>query len=713
MDINKNLKQKIIEYINLKDYAKVTVKSLAVIFGVASPENIKEMEKTISKLEIEGHLYIDDSKRICNLKTENKHVCKYESKSSGYGFGRVINNNDKDIEDIYITSSNLNGALNEDIVLVSVIDKNTENKAHIEGKVIKIIKRSDKHIIGIFKKSDNFGFVEVIDSSMDDIYISYQDQRGVENLDRVSVKIKKYATNNKKAEGKIVEIIGHEGDENLDILVMLKANDIKMDFNQNQIKEAESLSNITDEDLKKRIDLTKIDTFTIDSDDAKDLDDAVSIKHENDIYILSVHIADVSYYVKENSFLDQEAILRGTSVYIPGMVIPMLPRSLSNGICSLTENELRLTKTVEIAIDKTGKELYSNIYNSYIISKKQMTYSKVIKVLEKSDNEVLDEYKEFEKDLNLMHELFKILKAKRQKTGSIDFDIPEAKIVLDDKKQVVSVSAYEITDANMIIEEFMLVANKAVAKTFYELEAPFIYRIHEKPDLDSLRQLNETLNPLNVNIKGINKIHPGAINEALKSVKYDEEKYMIISKLILRSLKLAKYSDISLGHFGLNFTYYTHFTSPIRRYPDLFIHRVISYYLDNNYNLDEKVKERLEKKAYKYAIISSECEKKATKTERDVTSYYMAKYMKKNIGKIFSGNISSITNFGMYVKLDNLIEGFVSFSSLEDDYYIFYEKTLKLIGQRTNKEYNIGKKVDIKVESVNEQLRQIDFKIIK
>ena len=710
MEKQEERKEKILKYINSNEYKKITVRGLAVIFGVPK-EDLSTLEKMILKMESEGACFIDDSKRICNLKDNTHFVCEYEAKSKGFGFGRVINSESTD--DIYIKKGANFGALNHDIVLVKVTSTSENSNKSTEGEVIKIIKRSDKPLVGIFKKSENFGFVEVVDAAIEDIYIPYKEMRGVENNDRVVVKITKYGTSTKKSEGKIIEIIGHDTDENIDIVTMLRANDIYDDFSDDVIHEAESVSTISEEDLLSRTNLTDINTFTIDSDDAKDLDDAISIKYENDTYILSVHIADVSHYVKEGTLLDAEAIKRGTSCYIPGKVVPMLPRSISNGICSLTEGELRLTKTVDIYFDKTGKEIYSTIYNSYIISKKQMTYSKVIKVLEKSDKEVLNEYVDFEHDLDIMYELFKILKTKRQKSGSIDFDIPEAKVELDNNGNVIKVGPYEITDANMLIEEFMLAANKVVAKTFFDLKAPFIYRIHEAPDLDSLRTLNETLNPLGVNIKGINKIHPGAINEALKSCKDDEEKYMVISKLILRSLKLAKYSDICLGHFGLNFEYYTHFTSPIRRYPDLFIHRVISYYIDNGYVMDSKLIEKLSNKAYKYSISSSDREKKATKMERDAIDYYMAKYMKSHIGEEFSGNVSSVTNFGMYVKLNNLIEGFVSMSSLEDDYYVFYEKSLRLVGERTGKEFHIGKKVQVKVESANEKLKQIDFKIIK
>ena len=384
----------------------------------------------------------------------------------------------------------------------------------------------------------------------------------------------------------------------------------------------------------------------------------------------------------------------------------MLPRALSNGICSLTEGETRLTLSVDMIINSKAQVTFSTIYKSVIKSKKQMTYDKVEQVL---NGNAPKDYEPYVQDILLMQELALVLKNKREKDGSINFDIPETKFVLDSEGEPIELGPYRVGEANNIIEEFMLITNKVVAKTFKEIDAPFIYRIHEVPDLDKLRELNETLKNMGSSIKGINKIHPKAIATVLEDFKSQDKQYMIVSKLILRSLKLAKYAPICLGHFGLNFKDYCHFTSPIRRYPDLFIHRVISKYLETGYNLEQREYEKLKNKSEKLAITCSECEKIATEVERDFDDLFMAKYMARHLGEEYEGVISSITSFGMYVKLDNTVEGFVRAADLKDDYYIYNEKDLTLTGEHTGKVYKIGDDVRIEVFAVNTALREIDF----
>ena len=701
-------KQRILEYVNSKEYKLMTVKQIAVLFAVPK-EDIKELEKIINKLEVEGKIYIDDSKRICNLNNASKFVCKYEAKSKGFGFARVISDN-KDITDIYISKENSNGAFEGDIVLVDVIHPKELGK-NLEGKIVKIIQRGEATFVGIVRKNDTFGFVEVINGSINDIYIPFKLMRGVENNDRVIVKITKYPTQTRKAEGKIVEIIGHEADKDIEQSVILASHNIVEKFPKKVIEEAENISKINESDLKDRVDLTNKNIYTIDGEDAKDLDDAVSVeKISEEEYKLSVHIADVSHYVDENSSIDKEALKRGTSIYTPGRVIPMLPRTLSNGICSLTEGEKRLALSVDMIINKKAEVTFSTIYKSVIKSKKQMTYDKVEQVL---DGCVPSGYKSYVNDIMLMQELADILRNKRENTGSINFDIPETKFILDDEGNPIEVGPYKIGKSNNIIEEFMLVTNKVVAKTFRELDAPFIYRIHETPDLDKLRELNETLKNMGSSIKGINKIHPKALATVLEDFKKEDKKYMIVSKLLLRTLKLAKYADVCLGHFGLNFKDYCHFTSPIRRYPDLFIHRVISKYLENGYVLDGKEYARLKNKAIRVAIASSDCEKTATEVERDFDDLFMAKYMSRHLGDEYVGVISSTTAFGMYVKLDNTVEGLVTLANITDDYYIYNEKTMTLLGERTARIFELGQKVTIKVIRCNEELRQIDFALVE
>lgn len=704
VNIEKSRKERVEEFIFQEEYEKITVKQLAVIFGVPK-EDIKYLEKIISELEKEGKIYIDDSKRICKLKKGSQIIGVFEVRANSFGFVR------SEDEEIYVAREDFNGALNQDIVL-AYVTKQKANSKNAEGVIKKIIKRADLPIVGIFKKGDNFGFVEPIAKGIEDIYIPKKASMGIENNARVIVKIERPAGPNRKAEGKIVEVIGTENTEDIERTLLIKSYQVSEKFPKSVIEEADHVTDTGLGDISSRVDLREDNIYTIDSEDTKDIDDAVSLKKETDgSYKLSVHIADVSHYVKPGSAIDTEAIKRGTSIYMPGFVLPMLPRALSNGICSLNEGEDRLAMSIDIILDESAKVVFSNIYKSVIRSKKKMTYEKVEKVLNNEDDEVLKEYAPFKEDILLMCELAEKLKAARHKAGSIDFDIPESKITLGDNGEVLNVEPYKTGVSNGIIEEFMLVANKCVAKTFYDLHAPFIYRIHEKPDIDVLRELNETLSPMGVSIKGINKVHPKAISDVLEKIKADKKKNAVVSKLILRSLKLAKYSDDCLGHFGLNFTYYTHFTSPIRRYPDLFIHRVISRYIECDYSLPEEELTKLYKHAKAYAASCSASERRATLLERDVDDMYMAKYMHAHLGEEYSGVVSGVNKYGMYVKLESTVEGLVPMVGLEDDYYIYDEKAMRLIGERTKKTYMVGDEVKVQVVRADETSRQIDFRI--
>ncbi|MBR5227231.1 MAG: ribonuclease R [Clostridia bacterium] len=711
--IEKSRKERILDFVNENNYQRITVKQLAVIFGVPK-EDVKFLEKIVSELEKEGKIYIDDSNRICKLNKGSQYIGRFEAKAYSFGFVRI--DNELEAQDVFVAREEAMGALSDDLVLVNITKQKTVTK-NAEGKIVKIIKRGERPVVGIFKKSESFGFVEPVQKGVQDIYIPKKFSLGVMDNARVVVKIEKYATETRKAEGKIIEVLGSENTADIERTMLIKAALVNEKFLDKVLKEADRVQepeiNFTQEELDKRADLRDKNIYTIDSEEAKDLDDAVSIeKLEDGTYKLSVHIADVSHYVTENSEINKEAIKRGTSIYLPGYVIPMLPRSLSNGACSLNEGEDKLTLSIDMIIDKSAKILYSYIYKSIICSKKKMTYEKVEKVLKNEDKKVLKEYKNFIPDILLMQELSKILRENRKKNGSIDFDIPETKVILDDNGEVLEIKPYEVGESNQIIEEFMLVANKTIAKTFYDIDAPFIYRIHEKPEIEVLRELNEVLSVMGTSIKGINKIHPRAISDVLEKFKNDESKKTVLSKLVLRSLKIAKYSNECLGHFGLNFNFYTHFTSPIRRYPDLFIHRVISKYIENGYVLEDKEIQKLYKQAKEYAFSSSACEKVAATLERDAIDLYMAKYMKKHLGDEFEGVISGVNNYGFYVKLPSTVEGLVTMSSLEDDYYIYEEKNMRLIGQRTKKTYCVGDKVKVKVIRADDTNRQIDFLLI-
>ena len=566
-----------------------------------------------------------------------------------------------------------------------------------------------------FIKNNNFGFVEPIDKKIPDIYIPKKESIGRINGQIVEVKITKYATSDTRAEGKILRTIASGKDEKSEIKALSISYGLEdMKEFSSQIREElrQIPSKVTDNDTINRVDRTKEKVYTIDASDAMDLDDAVQVKKKNDGYLLSVYIADVSNYVKEGTFLNKEAIYRGTSIYIPGTVIPMLPKKLSNGICSLNQGVRRLTLAIDILFDKDGNVIESNVFKSVIRVTKKMSYDKVYKVICGEDEDVLKEYRDYIDDIMLMKELAVILNKKRKQSGSIDFDIPETKVVLDENKKVVGIKPYEITIANKIIEEFMLAANMQIAEKFYFLDIPFIYRIHEKPDEEKLRELNEILSSYKLKLKGIKNIHPKTLSTLIDNIE-DEEEKRIISSYMLRTLKIAKYSEECLGHFGLAAKYYCHFTSPIRRYPDLFIHRVISDYIESGYVLSDKKIAKYATQAIEYSKTSSETEKNATLIERDFDDLYKCIYMSKFVGDEFEAVISNVTSFGIFVRLENTVEGLISFDNINDlDYYIYDDKKHRLLGKETGKTFKIGDKLKVKLIRADIKLKEIDFMIV-
>ena len=572
--------------------------------------------------------------------------------------------------------------------------------------------------VGIFQKSQNYGFV-VPDNKKalgSDIFISKKDFGKARNNHKVLVKITKYPENGKNAEGKIIEVIGNVNEAGVDMLSLIKEYELPSVFPKEVVNEAKSKGNCIDKEHSRyRVDLREKEVFTIDGEDAKDLDDAVCVeKLSNGNYILDVHIADVSHYVTPNSALDKEALLRGTSIYMLGRVIPMLPRELSNGICSLNANEDRFTLSCSMEINSQGEVVDSNVYKGIIKVTERMSYTDVQKILDRSDNNILQRYNKYINKFDLMAELACILKNKRLERGYLNLDIPESKIELDTDGWAINVKKYETNFANEIIEQFMLIANETIAEKFYWLEAPFIYRVHEEPDMDKINELNKFLYNLGLKIKKSgDRVYPKAFSVVLDEVKGKKEE-KVVSNLILRSLKLARYEPENKGHFGIASKYYCHFTSPIRRYPDLFIHRIISYYLKKNYEVNNDFKEKYQELAKDAALKSSECEKIATKVEREAEKIKKAEYMEKKIGEIYSGIISSITSFGMFVELDNTIEGLVRFEDLGSDEYFYYNEDLKvLIGEHTKKTYHIGDQVTIRVKSASKILRQVDFEIYR
>ena len=641
---------------------------------------------------------------------KDKIIGTFRANEKGFGF--VVPEDEQIEKDIFIPEKSINGALNEDIVEVELVKEPTKVRSG-EGIITKIIRRGKTTLVGTFQKSKNFGFVVPDDKAFGtDIFISKKHFGKARDKHKVVVKITKYPEQGKKAEGEIVEVLGGINQAGVDMLSIIKEFELPSTFPQEVVEEAKKFGDKIDyKDVKNRKDLRDEIIFTIDGEDAKDLDDAVSVKKlSNGNYRLNVHIADVSYYVKDRSKLDREARIRGTSVYMLGRVIPMLPRELSNGLCSLNQGEDRYALSCTMEIDASGKVVDSDVFKSIIKVTERMSYTDVQKILDDSDEIVTKKYSKYINDFKLMEELALILKNKRKSNGYLNLDIPESKIELDNVTgKVISVSKYETTFANEIIEQFMLICNETVAERYYWLEYPFIYRVHEEPDIDKIKELNKFLYNLGykIHVSG-DTVHPTAFAKVLDEVKGKPEE-KVVSNLILRTLKVAKYESENLGHFGIAGKYYCHFTSPIRRYPDLFIHRVISEYATST----ERQKERFEEKAPKYAKNSSDRERIAQKAEREAEKMKKAEFMEDKIGEVYEGIISSVTNFGIFVELDNTIEGLIRFENLGDEYFIYDDQNKTLLGEKSKVLYKIGNKITIEVLSANKDTREIDFKLRK
>ncbi|OKZ60042.1 MAG: ribonuclease R [Clostridium sp. CAG:354_28_25] len=628
------------------------------------------------------------------------------------GFGFVIVEDQED--DIYIAKEDSKDAFSGDRVLVKL--KKKSNGARQEGIILKVIEHKKDTLVGTFQKNKNFGFVIPDDKKLcRDIFISKKNFGKARNNHKVLVQITKYPQKGKKAEGKILEVIGNVNEAGIDMLSLIKDYDLPYRFPKDVVKEAQKFGDkINPNDIAGRVDLRgKYDIFTIDGEDAKDLDDAVCVqKLENGNYKLDVHIADVSHYVQENTLLDKEALLRGTSIYMLNRVIPMLPRELSNGICSLNEGQDRYTLSVSMEIDNKGKIISSEVYKGIINVTRRMSYKDVQAILDNSNEEIVTKYKDYIADFKLMEELAKILKEKRITKGYLNLDIPESKIILDQDGYAIDVCKYETTFANEIIEQFMLAANETIAEKFYWLKAPFIYRVHEEPDIEKVNELNKLLFNFGykIHVKE-GKIYPAEFSKILKEVEGKPEE-KIVSNMILRTLKVAVYDSENKGHFGIASKYYCHFTSPIRRYPDLFIHRIISKYLKNNYTMSEKQVEFYNKVAENDAKQSSDREKIATQVERDSIDIKKAEYMSKKIGEQYEGIISGVTQFGVFVELENTVEGLIRFENLGDEYYEYDADHKILIGERTKETFKIGDKINIEVIDANKQEKRISFKRI-
>lgn len=701
--------QKILELLKDEEYPPMKAKQIAMVMRVPKNE-YNEFLNILGNLEMKMKIQ-KNRKNQYRIAEKVYYDGIYRKNAKGFGFVKIENEEDE----IYIAKTNSSNALNGDEVLIEIIEeKNKVKKA--EGKIVRILKHEKDTVVGIFQNNKNFGFVVPDDKNLGtDIFISKKNFGKAKNNHKVLVQITKYPEKGKKAEGKIIEVLGNVNETGVDMLSLIKEHKLPSIFPKQVVEEAKKCGNRIDEqDIKNRIDLRNEVIFTIDGAEAKDLDDAIGIKKlENGNYKLSVHIADVSYYVKPNSLLDQEALIRGTSIYMLGRVIPMLPRELSNGICSLNAGEDRFTLSCTMEIDKNGNVKSSEIYKAVINVTERMTYTDVQKILDNSDVDIIKKYEKHINEFKLMEELALILKQKRLEKGYLNLDIPESKIELDSEGRAINISKYETTFANEIIEQFMLIANETVAEKFFWLDAPFIYRVHETPDYEKVQELNKFLFNFGLKIKA-NKdnIYPKEFAKILEEIKgKDEEK--VVSHLLLRTLKVARYEGINKGHFGIASKYYCHFTSPIRRYPDLFIHRIICKYLEENYDVNEKFIEEYKKQAEERAKQSSEREKIATKVERESEDIKKAEYMENRIGEKYEGMISSVTSFGVFVELDNTVEGLIRFEDLGNEYFIYDEDRKRLIGERSNIVYKIGDKVKIRVKDASKLLRTVDFEIIE
>ncbi|RKD21880.1 ribonuclease R [Ammoniphilus oxalaticus] len=692
-------------------YHPMTAQELEEEFGSQSAEEFKELVKLLNVLEEAGKIVRTRSNRYGVPERMNLVRGKLQGHAKGFGF---VLPEEEGIEDIFVPAHDINGALNGDIVLCRL--SKAKGGARLEGEIIRVAQRATNRFVGTFSDQKHYGFVIVDDKRFSkDIFISKADTMGAVDGHKVIVSIVKYSEDGRaNPEGKIDQIIGHKNDPGIDILSVIHKYELSEAFDDHVLREAEAVpEEISPDQMEGRRDLRDRTIVTIDGADAKDLDDAVSLEMlDNGNYQLGVHIADVSYYVKEGSHLDEEAFRRGTSVYLVDRVIPMIPHRLSNGICSLNPQVDRLTITCEMEFDPRDMSLARHdIFLSVIKTNERMTYADLFKILEEEDEGLMARYEPLVPMFQQMKELALKLRQKRMDRGAIDFDSPESKIIVDEQGAPTDIVLRDRTVAEQIIEEFMLAANETVAEHFHWLNQPFIYRTHEDPDEGKLRSFLEFITNFGYMVKGsANNIHPRALQTLLEQVKESPEE-TVINKVMLRSMKQAKYDAQNIGHFGLAAEYYTHFTSPIRRYPDLIVHRLIREWLERG-AMNEDRKEAWREKLPDIARHTSERERVAIDAERETDDMKKAEYMADKIGEEFEGIISSVTNFGMFIELPNTIEGLVHMSYMTDDYYRYDERNYALVGERTKKTYRIGDLVKVRVHGVNKDEHTVDFELV-
>ena len=711
-----NTSKEILEFMDTQAYRPLTQEELIEHFLIDDVQEIKDFTKILNEMEEKGTIISTRKMRYGLPKHMNLFVGRIQGNPKGFAF--LIPDDDNQ-RDVYINGDDLNGAIHNDRVIVRLFKSLEANKKQ-EGEVIRILVRGNINVVGTFERSSernsNFGFVLPDDSRIgQDFFINKDDFNGAKDGDKVVIQVTRWQEKKRNPEGKVIEVIGKNGEPGVDIVSIVRKYQLPEDFPQEVLAKAEKIPlKIPPEEIQGRRDLRSLPLVTIDGEDAKDLDDAVSLEIlDNGHYRLGVHIADVAHYVQEDSALDIEALKRATSVYLVDRVIPMLPPRLSNSICSLNAGEDRLALTCFMDVKQNGEIENHEICESLIHVKERMTYTDVTKILLGEDQELLSKYQEFAETFNNMGKLALILKNKRLARGTIDFDFPESKVILDEQGRPVAIAWHERSLSDQIIEEFMIASNETVAEHYHWLDIPFLYRVHEEPDLEDVEDLNNFLGIFGLYVKTSNgKVHSKAYQTVVRNVVGKPEE-RAISTVMLRSMKHARYAVEPLGHFGLASKYYSHFTSPIRRYPDLAIHRVIKEILQEGVELNSERLDDLKERMDVYAKQSSLQERVAEDAERESVDLKKVEYMKQFEGQIFAGIISGVTSFGLFVELYNSVEGLVHVSSMNDDYYIYVEKSLSLIGEHTKKAYQLGQKVKVQIAKVDIEDRKIDMELVE
>ena len=704
-DILKERKERILAYMESEGYVPIKRRDMRAMLSVPQ-EDREKFENLINELIAEGRVFETKKGKLASPKDLQMATGTFIGHARGFGFVTP----DAGGEDIFIPASETMGAMQKDRVLYKVLHKAEKGKK-ADGVIVRILERGQQRIVGTFEAgSKGYGFVVADDKKIaKDIFISRENTKGAVTGHKVVVEITDYGEDRRNPEGKVIEILGHINDPGVDILSVIRRYELAVEFPEEVYAEIEHLgTEVAEADKKGREDLRDLLTITIDGADAKDLDDAVSLKRlGNGNFELGVHIADVSHYVRENTALDKEAYARGTSVYLVDRVIPMLPHKLSNGICSLNPHVDRLALSCLMEVNGRGEVVSHRILESIINSDYRMTYTAVREILEDGTPALLEQYAEILPMLEDMEELRQILGEKRRKRGSVNFDLPESKIILDENGKPIDIKPYEKSIATNMIEEFMLVCNETIAENSFWQEMPFMYRSHQEPDEDKLEKMEQFLRGFGYYLrKKDGEIHPRELQKVLqKAEETDEER--IITRMVLRSMMQARYTAENGGHFGLAAKYYCHFTSPIRRYPDLEIHRMIKKMLHGE--LDEKASAYYRRKMPDWAKHCSKQERVAEDAGRDTDALKKVEFMEDKVGQIYEGIISGVTNWGIYVELPNTIEGMVALSQMDDDYYEFDEKKMLVFGKRTKKSYRLGDKVVVSVAKVDRMMGTIDF----